>query len=96
MFFVELPINLLTLTIAMMAAGLIGYSLRSRQLKKKQFKISELRKEMVANHAQILDLQKEFVDLEKKIYSNQTPVLAIKNSARSYDIQNHEALDSAI
>ena len=60
-----------------MCAGalLTGYLLRSRQLKKKQFKISELRKEIVYNHAQILELQTEYVNLEKEIKTVKAPVL---------------------
>ena len=96
MFSVELPINLFALAIAIIAAGFIGYSLRSRQLKKKQFKIIELRKEMVENHAYILELQKEYVELEMKITSNPAPVLAMKNNSRNFDRQSQEALDSVM
>ena len=56
----------------------IGYMLRSRQLQKKQFKIAELRKEIVYNHAQILDLQKEYVMLEKTMKGTMAPVLPMK------------------
>jgi hypothetical protein len=96
MFSVEIPINLFALAFAMFAAGFIGFSLRGRQLKKKQFKIVELRKEMVDNHAHILELQKEYVDLEMKFYARETPVLAFNKNVRNYDIHNHEVLDSAI
>jgi predicted RNase H-like nuclease (RuvC/YqgF family) len=53
---------------------LAGYLLRSRQLQKKQYKISELRKEIVYNHAQILELQSEYVNLEKEMKGVKTPV----------------------
>ena len=49
--------------------------LRSRQLKKKQFKIAELRKEIVYNHAQILELQTEYVTLEKSLNISKATVL---------------------
>ena len=62
---VEFTLNVLSLVLLAGGSLFIGYLLRSRQLKKKQFKISELRKEIVYNHAQILELQSEYVDLEK-------------------------------
>ncbi len=74
---IEVSINLLTLIGIIVAAGLIGYAFRSRQIRKKQFKIVELRKEIVNNHAHILELQKEYVVMESKLKVT-TPVLPIK------------------
>jgi hypothetical protein len=96
MFSIEFSVNILVLAMAMAVAGFIGYSLRSRQLRKRQFKIVELRKEMVDNHAYILQLQKEYVDLQNKFDELKTPVLGIKNTAKDFDNQNLEVLDSAI
>jgi hypothetical protein len=75
---VEFTLNVLTLMGMITGSLLFGYYLRSRQLKKKQFKISELRKEIVYNHAQILELQMEYVNLEKSIKGNTVPVLPMK------------------
>jgi hypothetical protein len=71
----EFTLTILNLVMIITAALVTGYLLRSRQLKKKQFKISELRKEIVYNHAQILELQKEYVGLEKSVNGTRTPVL---------------------
>ena len=71
---VEFTLNVLSLIFLVGGSLLTGYLLRSRQLKKKQFKISELRKEIVYNHAQILELQSEYVNLEKEIKVAKTPV----------------------
>ena len=68
---VEFTLNVLNLILMVTGAVLVGYYLRSRQLRKKQFKISELRKEIVYNHAQILELQTEYVSLEKSMNVNQ-------------------------
>lgn len=95
MLYVELPINIFLFAFALMGAGFLGYSLRSRQLKKKQFKIFELRKEMVDNHAQILELQKENVQLEMK-FQNRTPVREMRQSQHGQERQDLEILDSAI
>jgi hypothetical protein len=71
---VEFTLNVLNLILLVGGSLLTGYLLRSRQLKKKQYKISELRKEIVYNHAQILELQSEYVNLEKEMKSAKTPV----------------------
>jgi len=96
MFSIEFSVNILVLAMALLVAGFIGYALRSRQLRKKQFKIVELRKEMVDSHAYILQLQKEYVDLQSKFTDHKTPVLGIKNATKDHDNQNLEVLDSAI
>jgi cell division protein FtsB len=75
---VEFTINVLSILAVIGGSLLTGYILRSRQLRKKQFKIAELRKEIVYNHAQILELQKEYVALEKSMKGSITPVLPIK------------------
>ena len=72
---VEFTINVFGLILMVSGALLAGYYLRSRQLKKKQNKIAELRKEIVYNHAQILELQMEYVTLEKSMNANKAPVL---------------------
>jgi hypothetical protein len=72
---VEFTLNVLSLILIVSGAVSFGYYLRSRQLKKKQFKISELRKEIVYNHAQILELQTECVTLEKSMNISKATVL---------------------
>jgi uncharacterized membrane protein len=72
---VEFTLNVLSLIIIVSGALLAGYFLRSRQLKKKQHKIAELRKEIVYNHAQILELQIEYVALEKSMNVSKATVL---------------------
>ena len=64
---IEFSITVSSLSIIIVTAVMIGFVFRSRQLKKKQIKISELRKEMINNHAYILELQKEFIKLEMKL-----------------------------
>ena len=79
---IELSMNVQTLALVLLAAGLIGYVMKNRQLQKKQMKILDLRKEMVSNHAQILDLQKDFVALEMELrkYRTAAPVLTLKTA----------------
>jgi uncharacterized membrane protein len=72
---VEFNLNLLSLIVLIFGALFTGYQLRGRQLKKKQHKISDLRKEIVYNHAEILELQMEYVALEKSIKTTKATVL---------------------
>jgi hypothetical protein len=76
---VEFTLNVLSLILIVSGALFFGYYLRSRQLKKKQFKIAELRKEIVYNHAQILELQTEYVTLEKTMNVNKATVLPMNS-----------------
>ncbi len=71
----EFTLSIISLVAIVFASLIIGYILKSRQLHKKQFKISELRKEIVYNHAQILELQMEYVTLEKSMNNNKATVL---------------------
>ena len=73
----DVSMSALSFLLVVFGAAFGGYFLRSRQIKKKQLKIQELRKEIVWNHAQILELQKEYVALEAKVQVSQTPVLPI-------------------
>lgn len=77
---VQITLSILALVATVAGSLITGYALRSRQLHKKQSKIGELRKEIVYNHAQILELQKEYVTLEKTMNGTIAPVLPIKAS----------------
>jgi len=67
-----------------MLAGIIaiaftsGFLLRSSQLKKQKSKVKELEHEMVASHAEILELQRDRLLLEEKLKgSSNIPVIPI-------------------
>ena len=75
MLYFEFTLNVLSLLLLVSGALFVGYLLRSGQLKKKQQKIAELRKEIVYNHAQILEFQMEYVALEKSMHITKATVL---------------------
>jgi hypothetical protein len=87
---VEFTLSALNLILLIFSALFIGYLLRSHQLKKKQFKISELRKEIVYNHAHILELQMEYVALEKSMNTTKATILPMNNV--TLDIKETAAL----
>jgi hypothetical protein len=78
MLYAEFTLSVLSLILLVTGSMSVGFYLRSRQLRKKQFKIAELRKEIVYNHAQILELQMECVGLEKSMKTTKATVLPMK------------------
>ena len=96
MFSVEFSMNIILLALAILASGFIGYSLRTHQLRKKNFKIVELRKEMVDNHAHILELQKEYVELEARLMESKKQVHTIRAASNGFENRDKQVLDSAI
>ena len=93
---IEFSVNVLTLGIIALVALFIGFSFKSRILRKKQLKIQELRKELVNNHAHILELQKEYVALESQIKGTKAPVLPLKTPTKDYMDDGHRVSDGAI
>jgi len=89
----DLTINVIAFLSIVLAATFTGYFFRSRQIKKKQLKIQELRKEIVWNHAQILELQKEYVALESKMQIPQATVLPINLPAKEYAEETKKVSD---
>jgi hypothetical protein len=78
MLFITLTLDVMWICVMIFAAFMTGFLFRSGQLKKCNRKINELEKEMVTNHAEILELQKDKVALEEKIKKSSTiPVIPI-------------------
>jgi hypothetical protein len=96
MFTIELSLSLLSLILISVGAGLLGFALRGRQLRKKQYKISALRREMIYNHSYILELEKENVDLELQLRGMKTPVLPLKIAGKEYPEDNRRVADASI
>ena len=79
MLLIKLTLDLSLVIGISVAAFLIGFLLRSSQLKKYRKRVAELESEMMANHAEILELQKERLQLEEKLKgSSNIPVIPIK------------------
>jgi hypothetical protein len=74
---IQISINIALLGGLIIGAMVAGFALRSVQLKKLRYKVSELEKEMLANHAEILDLQKEKVEQDQKSKNLSLPVIPV-------------------
>jgi ABC-type phosphate transport system auxiliary subunit len=71
-----------------------GFLCRSTQLKKQKKRVGELEKEMMASHAEILELQQERLQLEQKLKgSSNIPVIPItaKEEKKSEKLQDKSA-----
>jgi hypothetical protein len=91
MLLIELPFDVTMPVGAIIVAFAAGFLFRSAQLKKQKNKVSELEKEMMANHAEILELQQEKLELEKQLKGVSTiPVIPItaKEEKKSDKLQD--------
>ena len=77
MFDIDFTLNLAYISLIITVAGIVGYSFRSHQIRKNEMKVVKLRKEIANNHAHILELQKECVDLENRWHKTKATVLPL-------------------
>ena len=63
----EFSMNLMMLLVVVAVSGFAGFMLRSRQLAKSRMKLIKVESEMISSHAEILELQKEYMELELKL-----------------------------
>jgi hypothetical protein len=78
MLLIKLSIEISMLAGIIAIAFATGFLLRGSQLKKQRNKVSELEKEMILSHAEILELQRDRVLLEEKLKGDSSiPVIPI-------------------
>jgi hypothetical protein len=77
---IEISFNLFLFTAMVIACFGIGFFARSSQLSSLRKKVLELESEMLSNHADILDLQREKVQLEQQIKQSKIPVIPMRAS----------------
>jgi len=78
----DLIINPVIVMAAVFVGGLIGLLLGRVQLAKSRAKIQELEKEMMTAHAEILEVQKAYFQLESKLEEHSIPVIPMKLSGK--------------
>ncbi|NII23877.1 hypothetical protein HB364_02215 [Pseudoflavitalea sp. X16] len=74
---IVIPVNVYLFGGLILLSFLTGFTLRGSQLKSQKRKVLELENEMLSNHADILDLQKEKVALEQRLKEFHIPVIPI-------------------
>src|SRR5258708_27495739 len=76
----DISIEVYILLLIMIAAALVGFLGRSRQLAKKNRRIAELEREMIQAHAEVLSTQRDYCELESKVKDDTSPVIAMIKS----------------
>lgn len=74
----DLIINPVLLLMAAIVGGLMGLLIAKAKLAKSRSKVLELEKEMMNAHAEILEMQKAYVQLENKLEEHSIPVISMK------------------
>ncbi len=78
MFTLDLIINPLVVLAALIGGAILGFSLGKGKLARKQSRIVELETEMMSSHAEVLEMQKAYVQLERKLGDQSSPVISMK------------------
>jgi hypothetical protein len=79
---IPITVNLFVLVGCLALSGIFGFAFRSGQIRSLKNKISNLEKEMLVTHAEILELQRDKVNLEHKLKeSSPIPVIPINTVA---------------
>lgn len=81
----DITVNVYIFLLIIVLAVMLGFLPRSRQLAKKQRKIIELEQEMMQAHAELLENQREFCQLEARMkeVANPNPVISMKDKNRA-------------
>jgi hypothetical protein len=77
---IQMTINLFVLAGSLLAVFVLGFIFRSGQIGSLRRKIIELENEMLSNHSEILELQKENASLEQQMKQAHIPVISMKTS----------------
>jgi hypothetical protein len=77
-FTLELIVNPVILFIAAISGGLIGFVVGKLKLARSRAKVEELEREMMNSHAEILELQKSYIQLESTLQQQPIPVISMK------------------
>ncbi len=75
----EVTLNVFVILGFLLLAMALGFFARSAQLNSLRRKVVELEREMLSNHASILELQQQKAGLEKQMKESRIPVIPMKN-----------------
>ena len=82
---IEFKLNVLVLAGIVLISFFLGLMIRRAQIKSYKKKILELEKEMLSNHADILELQKHKALLEQNLQASKIPVIPLKSKEEGGD-----------
>ena len=90
---IEVNVNIFLLAGLTIFSVIIGYIFRGNQGNSLKRKINELENEILSSHAEILQLQKEKIDLLKTISEPSIPVISI--TAAKEELANEKLPDAS-
>ena len=90
----EFSLNAIVLVGIIAASGFAGFTLRSRQLAKSRMKLAKAENEMISSHAEILELQKEYMTMELKLRGIKDPVIVMRSPSQTQS--NEKMPDGAL
>ncbi|HEX9511680.1 MAG TPA: hypothetical protein VF939_14420 [Puia sp.] len=93
LFDLSFNIDLFTLLVIIGLSALIGFLLRSYQIRKKKRRIAELEQEMMKAYAEVLVVQKEYCDLESRVRDMAIPVISMKHTTKEEEKKKEESPD---
>jgi hypothetical protein len=73
----NITLDVTILLLLLFGAMLVGFLGRSHQLAKKNRRIAELEREIVEAHAEVLNTQRDYCELESKVKEETSPVIAM-------------------
>ena len=85
---IEITLNIFSLPGIFIIAFLAGFLLRGARLTMLKKKVNNLEKEMLDNHAEILELQKERAALLNQMKESKIPVIAINGSKEENELHD--------
>ncbi|HLX92226.1 MAG TPA: hypothetical protein VKR32_11110 [Puia sp.] len=88
MLVLEITPNVMTLSGIVFAASAAGFLLRSAQLSKLRSRVQELDEEIRRSHHEILEMQKDYVALELKMYLPNEPAVKLKSVPKMEKSEN--------
>jgi hypothetical protein len=88
MFTIDITTNVYLFAAIVVASSFIGFFIRTSQIARSRARVILLEQEIRDNHAEILELQRDFIALELKMNVAKGPVIKMKNIAR----ENNEKL----
>src|ERR1700712_1900229 len=78
----EFSMNIISLFALSAVAAYVGFRFRTGQIRKNRLQVLSLEREMVSSHAEILELQKEYLELEAKFQSLLSSMSVAKPTAK--------------
>lgn len=95
LFDLSFNIDAITLLVIITLSALIGFLLRTWQLRRKNRRIAELEREMMKAYAEVLVVQKEYCDLESRVRDLTIPVISMKHTTNEEEKQKEQSPESA-